>query len=111
VSPAADVARAYFAAIAARDPAAVAAVFAPDAELVTAAGVVRGADAIAAFYRDNAFANAQRLAPRPGPLLVDGDRLAVEIELGIDDASMRVADFFTFTAGGDRIRRLAVYLG
>jgi hypothetical protein len=39
---------------------------------------------------------------------VDGDRLAVEIELRMGGRSTPVADFFT--VDGDRIRRLVIYL-
>jgi hypothetical protein len=103
-----DVALAYFAAIRIRDPVRIREVFTPDAELTTMAGTVRGNDEIASWYAANAF-KAGELDPRPGPFLVDGERLAVEIDLRMGDSVTRVADMFTFD--GDRIARLAVYLG
>jgi ketosteroid isomerase-like protein len=99
---------AYFDAIRARDVEALRELFAPDAELVTTAGVVVGRGGVAAFYRDNAF-RAEELEPRPGALIVDGGRVAVEIELRIDGGVVPVADFFTIEDG--LIRRLAIYSG
>jgi len=107
VSPA-DVARAYFEAIRARDGKALRGLFAPDAELVTPAGTVRGAEAIAAFYEASAF-QAADLEPRPGPFLVSGGRVACEIELRLAGTSTAVADFFTIEA--EHIVRLSVFLG
>ncbi len=101
------VARAYFAAITAHDADAVQACFHDDAELVTATGTYRGPDAIGDFYRQNAF-QFEDLRPTPGPLLADGDRVAVEIELRMGGRATPVADFFTID--GDRIRRLVIYL-
>jgi len=107
VSDPAAVARAYFAAITAHDADAVQACFHDDAELVTATGTYRGPDAIGDFYRENAF-QIDDLRPTPGPFLVDGDRLAVEIGLRMGGRTTPVADFFT--VDGDRIRRLVIYL-
>ncbi len=107
MSDPAAVARAYFAAITAHDADAVQACFHDDAELVTATGTYRGPAAIGDFYRQNAF-QFEDLRPTPGPLLVDGDRVAVEIELRMGGRATPVADFFTID--GDRIRRLVIYL-
>ncbi|MFQ5668112.1 MAG: nuclear transport factor 2 family protein [Candidatus Binatia bacterium] len=104
---AADAAQAYFAAVNARDAAAMREVFAPQGELVTPAGRVVGPDQIAAFYTRQAFA-AEDLEAHPGPLLVDGNRVAVEIELHMHGQRTRVADFFEVRDG--LIQRLAVYL-
>ena len=98
----------YFAAITAHDAAAVAACFADDAVLVTAAGTFEGPAAIADFYARTAF-QFEDLRPAPGPLVVDGDRVAVEIELFLGGATTPVADFFTVS--GERIRRLVIYTG
>ncbi len=59
-------------------------------------------------YRDTAFQFAD-LEPRPGPLVVDGNRVAVEIALRMNGTTTAVADVFEVDADG--IRRLAVYLG
>jgi ketosteroid isomerase-like protein len=103
----ASVAASYFAAIRARDVEAIKACFAEDAELVNAAGTVTGRDAIADFYASSAF-TFEDLAPHPGPFLVDGDRVAVEIDLTMAGRSNRVADFFEIRDGS--IRRLAIYM-
>jgi ketosteroid isomerase-like protein len=107
VSDPAAVATAYFAAITAHDADAVARCFTDDAELVTATGVFRGPAAIGDFYRQNAF-QFEDLRPTPGPLLVDGDRVAVQIDLFMGGTTTSVADFFT--VAGDRISRLVIYM-
>ncbi len=102
----ASVAERYFAAIRERDGRALRALFAPDAELVSAAGTFRGPDEIVRFFEETAFPVASD--PKPGPFVVDGDRLATEIELRLGDSRTKVADFFTIIEGS--IRRLVVYL-
>jgi len=104
----ADTAQAYFAAINARDAAAIREVFAPTGELLSPAGRIVGPDAIAEFYAAQAFTASDLLA-RPGPMLVSGERVAVEIILQVHGQQSRVADFFEIRAGC--IERLAIYLG
>jgi ketosteroid isomerase-like protein len=99
---------AYFAAIRARDADALGALFTDDAELVSAAGTFSGRDAIMSFYRDLAFA-VDDLWPEPGPLIVDGDRVAVEIRLRMGGTTTLVGDVFTLARG--RIARVAIYNG
>jgi ketosteroid isomerase-like protein len=89
---------AYFEAIRARDADALAGLFSADAELVGAAGTFRGRDAIAGFYRDLAFL-VEDLWPEPGPLVVDGDRVEVEIQLRMNGAITPVRDLFTLRDG------------
>ena len=108
MSDPAAVARAYFAAITAHDADAVAACFADDAVLVTTAGTFEGPAAIASFYRDNAF-RFEDLRPTPGPFVIDGDHLAVEIDLFMGGRHIPVADFFT--VDGASIARLVIYMG
>jgi ketosteroid isomerase-like protein len=103
-----EVVDAYFAAIRNKDAGALLTLFAPDAQLVTAAGTFTGPDAIAGFYRDLAFL-VEDLWPEPGPLLVDDDRVAVEIRLRMNGNTTLVGDFFT-VAGG-KISRLVIYNG
>jgi ketosteroid isomerase-like protein len=98
----------YFNAIRARDLDGIGASFTDDATLITAAGTFTGRDAIVGFYRDLAFA-VEDLWPEPGPLLVDGDRVAVEIDLRMGGRITHVADVFTLADG--RIARLAIYTG
>jgi ketosteroid isomerase-like protein len=99
---------AYFAAIRARDAGALGELFTDDAELVSAAGTFCGRDAIVGFYRDLAF-GVDDLSPEPGAFIVDGDRVAVEIELRMGGAVSLVADVFTLSRG--RIARVAIYSG
>ena len=105
MSGAAAVADAYFAAVTAHDPDAVQACFADDAELVTGGQTFAGAAAIGDFYRQSL--TVPDLRPSPGPYVVDGDHLAVEIDLLVAGAHVAVADFFTIV--DDRIRRLVIY--
>jgi len=99
---------AYFAAIRARDADALGDLFTDNAELVTAAGTFSGRDAIVSFYRDLAF-GIDDLSPQPGVFIVDGDRVAVEIELRMGGRVSLVADVFTLAQG--RIARVAIYSG
>jgi ketosteroid isomerase-like protein len=103
-----DVVHAYFAAIRAKDADVLRALFTDDAELVTLAGTFTGPDAIAGFYRDLAFQTGD-LWPEPGPLIVDGARVAVEIRLRMDGRVSLVGDFFTLRDG--RVARLLICNG
>lgn len=103
----ATVANRYFAAIRGHDVDGIRAVFAEHAELVNAAGTVTGRDAIAGFYAKSAF-TIDDLSPNPGPFMVDGERLAVEIDLVMGGKSNRVADFFEIRDG--LIQRLVIYM-
>lgn len=104
----ADVARAYFAAVTAHDADAIAACFADDAELVTNTGTFHGRAAIGGFYRDSLL-QADDVRPAPGPLIVDGNRVAVEIDLLRRGRQIAVGDFFTIEDG--KIRRLVIFFG
>ena len=99
---------AYFAAIRAKDADALGALFTDDGELVSLGGTFAGPAAIAAFYRDLAF-QVEDLWPEPGPLIVDGERVAVEIRLRMNGAVSLVGDFFTLRNG--RIARLCICNG
>ena len=103
-----DAITAYFAAIRARDAGALSDLFTEDAELVSAAGTFSGRDAIVRFYRDLAF-TVDDLWPEPGNLIVDGDRVAVEIRLRMAGVTTLVGDVFTLSDG--RIARVAIYTG
>lgn len=96
---------AYFAAIRARDADALRALFTVDAELTSGGTTHRGSDAIAAWYSTQAFA----IEPEPtlGDYVVDGDRLAVEIDLHTSIGRMAVCDIFEARDG--RIARVAIY--
>ena len=99
---------AYFAAIREKDADALGALFTDNADLVTVAGTYTGPAAIAGFYRDLAF-QVEDLWPEPGPLIVDGERVAVEIALRMNGKVSLVGDFFTLRNG--RIERLLICSG
>jgi len=99
---------AYFAAIRAKAADALGALFTDDGELVSLAGTFAGPVAIAAFYRDLAF-QVEDLWPEPGRLIVDGERVAVEIRLRMNGKVSLVGDFFTLRNG--RISRLCICNG
>jgi len=103
-----EVVNAYFDAIRRKDADALGALFASDAELVTMAGRFVGPAEIARFYRELAFA-VEDLWPEPGPLVVDDNRVGVEIRLRMNGKISLVGDFFTLA--GDKIARLAIYGG
>ena len=104
----APVVDAYFAAIRAKDADALGALFTDDAELVSLAGTFTGPAEIAGFYRDLAF-QVDDLWPEPGPLIVDGQYVAVEIRLRMNGTVALVGDFFTLHNG--RIARLVICSG
>ena len=109
-----EVVEAYVKAVRASDLKGLRAVFADDAETFglptewMESGHLKGADTIVAFYgellEDRGGAN-----PHPGPLMVVGDRVAVEIDVHHRDYIEEVSDFFTIKSG--KITRLAVYCG
>ncbi|HET9729604.1 MAG TPA: nuclear transport factor 2 family protein [Acidimicrobiia bacterium] len=99
---------AYFAAMRSKDVEAHRVLFANDAELVTSQGTFVGTDAISSFYRDFAF-SVEDLWPEPGPFIVAGNRIAVELEARASGAVSMMADFFTVRNG--KISRLAIYTG
>jgi ketosteroid isomerase-like protein len=103
---------AYVKAVRSGDNKALRATFADDMEMVcrpmagVESGRMKGGDAIAQFYakllKDRGGAD-----PHPGPLIVAGDRVAVEIDAHHAAFIDEVADFFTIRGG--KIVRLAVY--
>jgi predicted TIM-barrel fold metal-dependent hydrolase len=101
----AAVAQRYFAAVTCRDPEAIRSVFWPGAELIRADKVVKGSDEIARFYAEGPF-TFDDLAPDPGPLHVDGERVVVDLELHIDGTVIPVRDIFEMA--GDRIAKLEI---
>jgi ketosteroid isomerase-like protein len=103
-----EVVHAYFAAIRAKDADSLRALFTDDGELVTLAGTFTGPDAIAGFYRDIAF-QTDDLWPEPGPPIVEGRRVAVEIRLRVNGNVSLVGDFFTLR--DDQIARLLICSG
>jgi len=102
-----ELARAYFGAVARHDAGALRALFADDAELVLPSITIIGAADIADFYA-RAFASGA-LSPVPGPMICEGDRVAVELELHAGGVAAPLADFFTARDG--QIARLVVYTG
>lgn len=100
-----EVVETYFAGVIAGDPEAVADLFAPDAVLRNAAGTLTGADAIRRMYGNALKPGAMK--PHPKRLIVDGEDVAVEIDLITNGDSVSLADFFTIRDG--KIERLVIY--
>jgi hypothetical protein len=101
----AQVVQAYFAGVTAGDVEAVASLFADDAVLQNAAGTLEGAEAIRRMYQNGLAPGAMR--PQVGPLVIDGDVVAVEIDLHTGGTRVALADFFTIRDG--KIQRLVIY--
>lgn len=101
----AGVVNSYFAAVRAGDADAVARLFTDYAVFVNAAGTLVGAEAIGRMYRNGLASEV--MVPAPGPLLIDGDNVAVEIDLTVGDANVQLCDFFATRDG--KIERLAIY--
>ncbi len=99
------IAASYFDAIRARDAGRLRELFADDGVLVSGGVTYVGAEAIAMWYETQAFL----IEPEPmlGPFIVDGDRVAVEIDLYTTIGQMSVCDIFETRNG--RIERLAIY--
>ncbi|MBA4865180.1 nuclear transport factor 2 family protein [Streptomyces sp. PSKA54] len=100
-----EVVAAYFAGVTAADAHAVADLFAPDAVLQNAAGTLTGADAIRRMYENGLAPGAMK--PHPKPFVVDGENVAVEIDLIANGSAVTLGDFFTIRNG--KIERLAIY--
>lgn len=96
---------AYFAAIVARDVDALRRLFTPGARLDAEGMCYEGTEAIARFYADGAFA-FDDLLPRPGPAVVEGDRVTVTIDLQVGGERRLVEDVFRLD--GDRIAALCI---
>jgi ketosteroid isomerase-like protein len=109
-----EVVEAYVKAVRASDFEALRAVFADDAQTFglpserMESGNLKGADTIVAFYR-KLLGDRGGADPHPGPLMVVGDHIAVEIDAHPRDYVEEVSDFFTIKNG--KITRLAVYCG
>ncbi|MBY6685603.1 nuclear transport factor 2 family protein [Rhodococcus sp. BP-149] len=100
-----EVVSAYFAGVTAGDAAAVSALFASDAVLQNATGTLDGADAIRRMYEGGL--SSSTMVPSPRQYVVDGERVAVEIDLKADGHDVILGDFFTVRGG--LITRLAIY--
>lgn len=96
---------AYFACVAAGNAEAVAGLFADEAVLENAAGTLVGSAAIRRMYENGLKPGAMR--PSPRKMVVEGSKVAVEIDLDANGQSMTLADFFTVVDG--KIQRLAIY--
>jgi ketosteroid isomerase-like protein len=109
-----EVVEAYVKAVRAGDFKALRAVFADDAEVLSLpmegmeSGHLKGVDAIVTFF-GKLLEDRGGADPHPGPLMVVGDRVAVEIDAHHRDYIEEVSDFFTIKDG--KITRLAVYCG
>lgn len=102
-----EVVEAYFALVKAGDPA-VADIFTDDAQLVGLGTVTRGRPAIREFYAESIIHGR----PQPelvGDLMIDGSRVAAEIEIGLgEQLSLHVVDLFQID--GDKIASLTYFV-
>jgi len=101
----------YFDAVEAADRSKLRALLAEDAEMVSInAGVVKGADAILAYYEANFFRTGGRIRPQIGPLIFNANTVAVEVQAHSESGKVSwLADFFTVDNG--LIQQLHVYYG
>jgi len=101
----------YFDAVEAADRSKLRALLAEDAEMVSInAGLVKGADAILAYYEANFFRTGGRIRPQTGPLICNANTVAVEVQAHSESGKVSwLADFFTVDNG--LIQQLHVYYG
>ncbi len=106
IDPAAVV-QSYFSCMRNRDPG-VAELFHLDARLIGLGTIVSGRPAIAEFYA-GAIRNAAPTPEALGPLLVEGNRVAAEVAIHLNDGSvMHVVDLFV--VDGSLIRSLTYFV-
>lgn len=98
----------YFKAVQSHSVENILAVFAPDAVLSTADKDIVGHDKIREFYLGGVL-KCRNFTPKPGPYMLNGDSLAVEIVLQCDGVDKQVGDFFTMKNG--KITHMRVYSG
>jgi len=95
----------YFAAVTAQDPALLRALFAPDAVFDVDGDCRTGHDDILRYYTEHTFV-FEDFRPEPGPMLVDGSRVTVDIDVHLGGAERTVRD--VFETDGARITALCV---
>jgi len=95
----------YFAAVTAQDPTLLRRLFASDGVLDVDGDVRRGHDEVLAYYTERTFVYDD-FRPSPGPLLVDGTTVTVDIDVHLGGAHSMVRD--VFETGGDQIRSVRV---
>jgi hypothetical protein len=83
----------YFAAVTAQDPVLLRSLFAPDAVFDVDGEVRTGHDAILDYYLERTF-TFEDFRPAPGPLLVDGSTVTVDIDVHLGGADASVRDVF-----------------
>lgn len=114
VAPAAALVERYLAAHAANDLEAVVALFGDDATLEDPVGgpVVRGREAIRAFYRETHARNGRLRFERIGEPIVGGDEVALHVRAGLvrDAASVPMDVIYTLRLDASgRIRALRAH--
>ncbi len=95
----------YFAAVTAQDPGLLRGLFAPDAVFDVDGDRRTGHDDILRYYTEHTFV-FEDFRPEPGPLLVDGSRVTVDIVVHLGGAERTVRD--VFETDGTRITALRV---
>ena len=95
----------YFTAVTAQDPALVRGLFSPDATFDVDGDVRHGHEEILSYYTENTFV-FEDFRPDPGPLVVDGTTVTVDIDVHLGGNIRSVRD--VFATDGQRITNLEV---
>ncbi len=95
----------YFTAVTAQDPALLRGLFSPDATFDVDGDVRHGHEEILSYYTENTFV-FEDFRPDPGPLVVDGTTVTVDIDVHLGGNIRSVRD--VFATDGQRITNLEV---
>ena len=103
-----DVVEKYFRANRTKDLKLMRSILANDVEITSQAGTVKGADACVNLA-DEFHKRTGGVDPHPGPLVIDGDTVAVQIRAHLPQLKeiRNLADFFTIKDG--KITQLFIY--
>jgi uncharacterized protein len=85
----------YFSAVTAQDIEHLATLFSADAVLDSGPTRLAGRDEVISYYRENTF-TFEDFRPVPGPLLIEGNQVTVDIDVHMGGADRTVHDVFTF---------------
>jgi uncharacterized protein (TIGR02246 family) len=103
-----EIARAYFAAIHAKDGDAMSRLFAPDGEFHVGSTHLVGNESIREHFETETF-RRDGFHPEPRTFLVDGQYVAVVIDVRYGEQQHAILDLFTIV--DERIAALDVYIG
>ncbi len=104
----AEVVETYFRANRTHDLNLMRSILADDVEITSQAGTIKGADACLELV-DKFLTQVGGIDPQPGPLLIDGDTVAVQIQAHLPQLKeiRNLGDFFTIKKG--KITQLFIY--